>query len=86
MLNNWKEGVGPKLDDEFGDSLKAAAGDGVNGFDPFKDDLGLDYPQKMNTLLVVTKDGVQRCLLGQYTDQTWLAISSSCTERVCRHH
>ncbi|KAF4437306.1 hypothetical protein FALBO_17415, partial [Fusarium albosuccineum] len=38
MLNNWKGGVGPKLDDEFGDSLKAAAGDGVNGFDPFKDE------------------------------------------------
>ncbi|KAH7006859.1 necrosis-inducing protein [Ilyonectria destructans] len=26
MLNAWKCGVGPKLDDEFGDSLKAAAG------------------------------------------------------------
>lgn len=34
MLDNWKGGVGPKLDDEFTDSLRAAAGDGVDGFDP----------------------------------------------------
>ncbi|KAF5717924.1 hypothetical protein FMUND_5468 [Fusarium mundagurra] len=38
MLQNWSGGVGPKLDDEFGDSLKAAAGDGVQGFDPYKDE------------------------------------------------
>ncbi|KAJ9414473.1 necrosis inducing protein-domain-containing protein [Fusarium oxysporum] len=38
MLQNWNGGVGPKLDDEFGDSLKAAAGDGVQGFDPYKDE------------------------------------------------
>ncbi|OAA81860.1 necrosis-inducing protein [Akanthomyces lecanii RCEF 1005] len=38
MLNAFKGGVGPKLDDEFTDSLKAAAGDGVPGFDPAKDE------------------------------------------------
>ncbi|KAJ6788245.1 hypothetical protein PWT90_08883 [Aphanocladium album] len=38
MLNAWKGGVGPKLDDEFTDSLRAAAGDGVPGFDPAKDE------------------------------------------------
>lgn len=38
MLQNWSGGVGPKLDDEFGDSLQAAAGDGVEGFDPFNDE------------------------------------------------
>ncbi|KAG5657789.1 hypothetical protein KAF25_007822 [Fusarium avenaceum] len=38
MLQNWSGGVGPKLDDEFGDSLKAAAGDGVQGFDPYADE------------------------------------------------
>ncbi|KAJ3459185.1 hypothetical protein MRS44_015258 [Fusarium solani] len=31
MLQNWSGGVGPKLDDEFGNSLQAAAGDGVQG-------------------------------------------------------
>jgi hypothetical protein len=38
MLQNWSGGVGPKLDDEFGDSLKDAAGDGVEGFDPYVDE------------------------------------------------
>ncbi|KAF4973283.1 hypothetical protein FSARC_358 [Fusarium sarcochroum] len=38
MLKNWSGGVGPKLDDEFGDSLKTAAGDGVEGFDPYADE------------------------------------------------
>lgn len=38
MLNNWHGGVGPKLDDEFTDSLRAAAGNGVPGFDPAKDE------------------------------------------------
>ncbi|KAM0345027.1 hypothetical protein ACHAPU_006912 [Fusarium lateritium] len=38
MLSNWSGGVGPKLDNEFGDSLKAAAGDGVQGFDPYADE------------------------------------------------
>lgn len=38
MLQNWNGGVGPKLDDEFTDSLRAAAGDGVPGFDPAKDE------------------------------------------------
>ena len=39
MLQNWSSGVGPKLDDEFGDSLKDAAGDGgVEGFDPYLDE------------------------------------------------
>lgn len=37
MLSTWNGGVGPKLDDEFGNSLKAAAGNGVPGFDPFVD-------------------------------------------------
>jgi hypothetical protein len=34
MLSAWSGGVGPKLDDEFTDALRAAAGDGVQGFDP----------------------------------------------------
>jgi hypothetical protein len=34
MLNAWSGGVGPKLDSEFTDSLRNAAGDGVPGFDP----------------------------------------------------
>jgi hypothetical protein len=34
MLAAWSGGVGPKLDSEFTDSLRAAAGDGVPGFDP----------------------------------------------------
>jgi len=34
MLNAWPDGVGPKLDSEFSDSLRAAAGDGVPGFNP----------------------------------------------------
>ena len=39
MRQNWSGGVGPKLDDEFGDSLKDAAGDGgVEGFDPYVDE------------------------------------------------
>lgn len=37
MLSTWNGGVGPKLDDEFGNSLQAAAGNGVPGFDPFVD-------------------------------------------------
>ncbi|KAJ3488083.1 hypothetical protein NLG97_g6266 [Lecanicillium saksenae] len=37
MLNNWKGGVGPKLDDEFELSLRDAAGNGVPGFDPSRD-------------------------------------------------
>lgn len=37
MLDTWKGGIGPKLDDEFGDSLKAAAGNGVPGFNPYID-------------------------------------------------
>ena len=37
MLQAWSGGVGPKLDDEYGDSLKTAAGDGVPGFDPYLD-------------------------------------------------
>lgn len=35
MLSAWSGGVGPKLDDEFGDSLKAAAGSALPGFDPY---------------------------------------------------
>ncbi|KAH6876806.1 necrosis inducing protein-domain-containing protein [Thelonectria olida] len=38
MLSTWNGGVGPKLDDEFGDSLAAAAGDAVAGFDPHVDE------------------------------------------------
>lgn len=38
MLSAWSGGVGPKLDDEFTDSLTAAAGDGVPGFDPTVDE------------------------------------------------
>ncbi|KAF4455801.1 hypothetical protein F53441_2000 [Fusarium austroafricanum] len=38
MLQNWNGGVGPKLDDEFENSLRSAAGDGVEGFDPSKDE------------------------------------------------
>ncbi|KAF4124978.1 Necrosis inducing protein (NPP1) [Geosmithia morbida] len=38
MLSNWSGGVGPKLDDEFTDSLRAAAGDYVPGFDPSVDE------------------------------------------------
>ncbi|KAH7035727.1 mosquitocidal toxin protein [Microdochium trichocladiopsis] len=34
MLNAWSGGVGPKLDGEFVDSLRAAAGGQVPGFDP----------------------------------------------------
>jgi hypothetical protein len=34
MLDAWNGGVGPKLDDEFENSLRDAAGDGVPGFDP----------------------------------------------------
>ncbi|CAH0020482.1 unnamed protein product [Clonostachys rhizophaga] len=37
MLSTWNGGVGPKLDDEFTDSLRAAAGSGVPGFDPALD-------------------------------------------------
>ncbi|KFA67859.1 hypothetical protein S40285_08779 [Stachybotrys chlorohalonatus IBT 40285] len=37
MLQAWSGGVGPKLDTEFGDSLRSAAGDGVPGFDPYLD-------------------------------------------------
>ncbi|KAI9150736.1 NLP effector protein 10 [Paramyrothecium foliicola] len=37
MLSAWSGGVGPKLDNEFGDKLKEAAGDGVAGFDPYLD-------------------------------------------------
>ncbi|KAH6988218.1 necrosis inducing protein [Ilyonectria sp. MPI-CAGE-AT-0026] len=37
LLNTWSGGVGPKLDTEFGDKLKQAAGDGVTGFDPYLD-------------------------------------------------
>jgi hypothetical protein len=37
MLDAWSGGIGPKLDTEFGDSLKKAAGDGVPGFDPYTD-------------------------------------------------
>ncbi|KAF9767434.1 hypothetical protein IL306_000021 [Fusarium sp. DS 682] len=37
MLNAWKGGVGPKLDDEFGDSLKNAAGNALPGFNPYID-------------------------------------------------
>ncbi|CEJ94381.1 hypothetical protein VHEMI09918 [[Torrubiella] hemipterigena] len=38
MLSNWSGGVGPKLDDEFEGALRDAAGDGVPGFDPSKDE------------------------------------------------
>ncbi|KAL9570457.1 hypothetical protein ACKAV7_005388 [Fusarium commune] len=38
MLSTWNGGVGPKLDGEFGDSLAAAAGDAVPGFDPHADE------------------------------------------------
>ncbi|KAM3499410.1 hypothetical protein MY10362_007327 [Beauveria mimosiformis] len=38
MLDAWKGGVGPKLDDEFEGALREAAGDGVPGFDPAKDE------------------------------------------------
>lgn len=34
MLNAWKGGIGPKLDDEFSGALRAAAGNGVPGFNP----------------------------------------------------
>ncbi|KAG9253031.1 necrosis inducing protein-domain-containing protein [Emericellopsis atlantica] len=34
MLQTWNGGVGPKLDDEFTDKLRAAAGTSVPGFDP----------------------------------------------------
>ncbi len=37
MLSAWSGGVGPKLDDEFGDKLSQAAGDGVPGFDAYTD-------------------------------------------------
>ncbi|KAF4977600.1 hypothetical protein FZEAL_5884 [Fusarium zealandicum] len=37
MLSNWSGGVGPKLDTEFSNSLRAAAGNGVQGFDPSVD-------------------------------------------------
>ncbi|KAH7305799.1 secreted protein [Stachybotrys elegans] len=37
MLAAWSGGVGPKLDGEFGDNLRNAAGDGVPGFDPYLD-------------------------------------------------
>lgn len=37
MLSAFDGGVGPKLDSEFGDTLKNAAGDGVPGFDPYLD-------------------------------------------------
>lgn len=37
MLNNWKGGISPKLDDEFVNSLRDAAGNGVPGFDPSRD-------------------------------------------------
>ena len=37
MLSTWGGGVGPKLDSEFGDSLKAAAGSALPGFDPYSD-------------------------------------------------
>lgn len=37
MLQAWSGGVGPKLDDEFENSLRSAAGDGVPGFDPALD-------------------------------------------------
>lgn len=35
MLSTWSGGVGPKLDDEFSQSLSDAAGDNVPDFDPF---------------------------------------------------
>ncbi|KAM0667863.1 hypothetical protein ACQRIT_002854 [Beauveria bassiana] len=38
MLDAWKGGVGPKLDDEFEGALREVAGDGVHGFDPAKDE------------------------------------------------
>jgi hypothetical protein len=41
MLSNWSGGVGPKItdfEDKFVNSLRAAAGDGVTGFDPTKDE------------------------------------------------
>ena len=38
MLQAWKKGVGPNLDDEFGRSLWKAAGDQVPGFDPYLDE------------------------------------------------
>jgi Necrosis inducing protein (NPP1) len=37
MLSNWSGGVGPKLDDEFTNELREAAGDRVPGFDPALD-------------------------------------------------
>lgn len=40
MLSNWAGGVGPKLTDnesKFVNSLKAAAGSSVPGFDPTRD-------------------------------------------------
>ncbi|RYP08480.1 hypothetical protein DL765_008774 [Monosporascus sp. GIB2] len=37
MLSTWSGGVGPKLDDEFGDKLRDAAGTSVPGFDPYLD-------------------------------------------------
>lgn len=38
MLQTWNGGIGPKLDDEFGDSLKEAAGDEFPEFDPYADE------------------------------------------------
>lgn len=35
MLSTWNGGVGPKLDDEFSQSLSDAAGSNVPDFDPF---------------------------------------------------
>jgi hypothetical protein len=37
MLATWNGGIGPKLDDEFGDKLREAAGDALPGFDPYLD-------------------------------------------------
>lgn len=37
MLSTWNGGVGPKLDDEFTNSLKNAAGNALPGFDPARD-------------------------------------------------
>ncbi|KAM5363210.1 hypothetical protein ACJA88_013648 [Fusarium oxysporum] len=37
IISTWNGGVGPKLDDEFGDTLKTTAGNGVPGFDPYRD-------------------------------------------------
>ena len=38
MLKAWSGGVGPKLDNEFEQSLRNAAGGNVPGFDPAKDE------------------------------------------------